>query len=718
MAERINEGRRRFLKISAAAGGGLLIGFSIMPQHAPRATAGEAAAPFAPNAWLRIDTDGQVTILVASSEMGQGVMTAIPMLVAEELNADWAKVKAEMAPAKPDYFNPSFGAQATGGSTAVRAYWAPVREAGAVAREMLVAAAAETWGVSEQACRAENGEVIHGASGRRLSYGALAVKAATLDVPDVVFLKEPDEFQLLGKPMPRVDAPAKVDGSAVFGQDVRVAGMLTATVLRCPVFGGKLKTLDARNTKKIKGVRGVLEIPSGVAVVADGFWPARRGRDALKVTWDEGPNANLDSAEISRRLKEATRDPGTVARQEGDPEKAFAKAAKTVHAEYEVPYLAHACMEPMNCTAHVRKDDCDVWVPTQAQTSTQRTAAEITGLEPESIQVHTTFLGGGFGRRSEQDFIADAVQLSKAMDAPVQVLWTREDDLQHDYYRPATYNRFSAALDAEGVPVAWRHDIAGPSIFSRVVPHAVEGGIDRTSVEGAANIPYAIPNIEVTYTIVDPGVPVGFWRSVGSSQNAYVTESFMDELAAAGGKDPVELRQRLLSEKPRHRGVLELAADKAGWGQDLPEGCYRGIAVAESFGSFVAQVAEISIDNDGAVRVDRVVCAVDCGMTVNPDTIEAQMQSGIVYGLTAALMGEITINKGHVVQNNFNDYPILRMDQMPKIEVHIVKSEQLPGGVGEPGTPPIAPAVTNAVFAATGTPLRRLPIRAANLRTA
>jgi isoquinoline 1-oxidoreductase beta subunit len=704
--------RRTFLKVAAAASGGLLIGAQL-PLFGKDAGP-PAAEPFAPNAWIRIGSDDQVTVLVGSSEMGQGAMTAVAMLAAEELDADWNRVRAEFAPVDKAYTNPLIGLQLTGGSTTVRAFWKPVREAGATARALLLAAAAQTWGVTADTCQTANGAVLHKPSGRRLSYGELAGKAAGLPVPEKVALKDPAEFKLLGKAVPRLDIPAKVNGSAVFGQDVQVPGLLVAVVARCPVFGGKVKKWDAGRAEQVKGVRKVLSIPSGVAVVAEGFWPARQGRDALVVEWDEGPLAGVNSVDIQQQLQAAVEQgkEGAVARQEGDVGQALKSAVKTLEAVYEVPYLAHACMEPMNCTAHVRADGCDIWVPTQSQTLARQTAAEITGLSPEKIRIHTTFLGGGFGRRAEQDFLAEAVQIAKAVGVPVKVLWTREDDMQHDFYRPVAYNRLSAGLDARGLPVAWSHRIAGPSILTRFNPQWIKNGIDNSAVEGAANLPYAIPNIAVTYARVDTGVPVGFWRSVGHSQNYFITECFLDELAAAGGQDPYELRRALLAAHPRHQRVLELAATRAGWGTPLPQGRARGIAVAECFGSVVAEVAEIAL-TDGQVRVHKVVCAVDCGTVANPNAVEAQMQSGIVFGLTAALYGEITIENGRVRQSNFHDYPLLRIDAMPEVQVHIVPSSEPPGGVGEPGTPPIAAAVANAVFAATGKPVRKLPIQLA-----
>jgi isoquinoline 1-oxidoreductase beta subunit len=707
--------RREFLKISGALGGGLLISVHLgaCKQDTPpkESATSTAVAEFEPNVWITLSPDDSVTIRVGSSEMGQGVMTALPMLIAEELDADWNKVKAEFAPVNPAFANPISGRQQTGGSSAVRGYWKLLREAGAAGREVLISAAAQTWGVPAQDCHAENGSVIHEQTGRRLRYGELATAAAQLPVPDAVFLKDPDQFKLLGTAQACLDGPAKVDGSAVFGIDVQLPGLLTATVVRCPVYGGKVVRFDDAAAKKVSGVRQVVSISSGIAVVADHFWAAKLGRDALKIEWDYGPAVALDTATITQRFAEVV-DDGSIGRDDGNANQAIDNASKTIDAVYEVPYLAHACREPMNCTAHVREDGCDIWVPTQAQTRTHSTGMQLTGLPAEKVRVHTTFLGGGFGRRSEQDFVTDAIETSKAVGAPVKVVWTREDDIQHDYYRPATYNRLTAALDENGMPVAWRHRIAAPSISARDAKGREDSGKDWSATGGAMNLPYAIPNIQISYARVNTAVPVGYWRSVASSQNAYITECFLDELAAAGGKDPYQLRRELLRDQPRHRGVLDLAASKAGWDTPPPAGRFRGIAVAASFASFVAEVAEISIDQ-GRVRVHRVVCAIDCGMIVNPDTIAAQMESGVIYGLTAALKGEISIAQGRAQQSNFNDYPLLTLEECPEIEVHIISSTADPGGVGEPGTPSIAPAVANAVFAATGKPVRRLPIRLA-----
>lgn len=705
--------RRTLLGGGLAAGAGLVIGFHVPgPGRAARA----AERVFAPSAWIRIDRDGIVTIVNGMSEMGQGTGTTMPMIVADELEADWSKVRVEQAPADPAYGNPLLGGrQSTVGSMSIRGSMGLWRRAGAAAREMLVAAAAQVWGVPVEECYAEQGAVYHRPTGRRLAYGELVDRAAQLPVPQSPRLKTPAEFRLIGKTVRRLDTPDKVTGRAIFGIDVTVPGLLVATVERCPVFGGGVKSVDAAAARAVKGVRHVVRIASGVAVVADDYWSARRGREALRVAWDEGPNAALSSADISRGYAALARQPGRVARREGDAAGALARAARALEAVYEVPFLAHATMEPMNCTARVRPDRCDVWAPTQNQTGTQETAMRLTGLPRERVFVHTTLLGGGFGRRSETDFVAEAVELSRAVGAPVKVIWSREDDIRHDYYRPATYNVLRAVLDAGGMPVAWTHRIVGPSLLiPRKFPLGPDG-VDRTAVEGAANIPYAIPNVEVDWVYKDFGIPVGFWRSVGASQNAFVTESFVDELAHAAGRDPFEFRRALLGRAPRHRAVLELAAREAGWGTP-PPGRARGIAVAFSYGSYAAQVAEVSVAPDGRVRVHRVVCAIDCGIAASPDQVKAQMEGGIVFALTATLHGEITIEGGRVRQSNFHDYPMLRIDETPRIEVHILESGEAPGGAGEPGVPPLAPAVCNAIFAATGRRIRRLPVRPEELR--
>jgi len=694
--------RRDFLQVTGTIGAGLVIGFRIPNRR--------GVAPFAPNAWLRIGTDDSVLVIVDRSEMGQGVTTSLPMLLAEELEADWTKIRFEFAPADKAYINRLFGLQGTGGSSSVRAAWKPLREAGAQARTILIAAAAQTWGVEPASCRAEAGAVVHAATNRRLRYGALAQRAAALPVPPDVPLKDPKDWRLAGKPTKRLDTRFKVNGTAQFGIDVRVPGMLTAVVARSPVFGGKVSSFDATAAKAIPGVRHVVQISSGVAVVGDGYWPAKQGRDALKVSWDEGPVAQVSSATISSLFAQRATQDGAVARHDGDAVAALAGAAQRVEAVYEMPFLAHATMEPMNCTAHVRADGVDIWAPTQFQTGVQMVGGQIGGIAPEKVAVHTTYLGGGFGRRFELDFIMEALETSKAAGAPVKVIWSREDDIQHAQYRPANYHQLRAGLDASGRPVAWTHRIVAPSIMARMFPQTVKNGLDGEAVEGGVGLPYAVPNVHVDYQLTDTGIPVGFWRSVNNSFNAFAVEGFIDELAAAAKQDPYEYRRALLANAPRDRGVLELAATKAGWGTPLAAGRARGIAVYKSFESFAAQVAEVSVSPAGEVRVHRVVCAIDCGMHVNPSTIEAQMQSGIVFGLTAALKGAITIENGRVMQSNFHDYQMLRIAEMPVVEVHIVPSDEAPGGVGEPGTPPIAPAVCNAIFAATGKRIRRLPI--------
>ncbi len=657
-----------------------------------------------------------MTIVNSVPEMGQGTSTAMAMIVADELDADLARVHVEQAPADPArYANPVTGAQSYGGSRGIRDHLEMWRKAGAAAREMLKQAAAQEWGEPLESVETELGAVVHTPTGRRLPYGQLVAKAQLLPVPQNPTLKTPEQFRYIGKDVERLDIPAKVSGQAVFGLDVQVPGMLVATIQKCPVLGGTVRSFDASLAKAVRGVRDVVQVSSGVAVVADTFWAARKGRQALRVTWNEGPLAQLTSAQISREYAALARQPGQIARSEGDVAKTLAAAGRTLEAVYQVPYLHHATMEPMNCTAHVTEDACTVWAPTQNPGGSQAMAAKLTGLPVERVAVHTTLLGGGFGRRGEVDFVIDAVETSKAVGAPVKVVWTREDDMQHGFYRPATYNVLRAALDARGLPSAWFHRIVGPGIVVQK-GSAPSGTIDRTAVEGARNMPYDIPNLQVEWVDKDPGVPVGFWRSVGASQNAYVVEGFVDELAAVAGQDPVEYRRALLGKSPRLAGVLELAARQAAWGAPLPPGRARGVAVAASYESYAAEVAEVSVAPDGAVRVHRVVCAIDCGFAVDPDQVRAQMEGGVVYGLTAALHGRITIERGRVVQSNFGDYPMLRIGEMPLVEVHILESGEKPGGIGQPGVPPLAPAVCNAIFALTGKRIRELPIARTALR--
>ena len=710
--------RRSFIKVSGGAGVGLLVSFPLT------GTASAAGSSLAPSGWIKIDRDGVVTLTIDRSEMGQGVLTSMRMILADELEADWSAIVVGTIPDNPASWSRGM---MTAGSGSIRHSWKVLRTAGAAAREMLVSAAAARWDVEPSECRALNGEVIHEATKRRLSYGALADAAAALPVPEKPLLKDPREFRLIGKPVRRLDTPAKVNGSAVFAIDVDLPGLLVATVLRSPVLGGKVRRFNAEGAFAIPGVRHVLELPalpafeegmdrrtpteSAVAVVADSYWQAVKGRRALDVEWDEGPNAGLSSAGISEQFRALAKKEGIRTRDEGDA--SAASPSKKLEAFYETPYLHHATMEPMNCTAHVQGDRCEIWVGTQAQSGAQEAVARLLDIPRENVRVHTTLLGGGFGRRVETDFISEAVLLSKSAGVPIKVIWSREDDVQHGFYRPATYHRFVGGLDDRGEAMLWDHRIVAPSLLKftsgRSDPWERGSGIDSTSVEGARNLPYSIPHLRVELINADIPVPLGWWRSVGSSQNAFVTECFVDEMAEVAGEDPFEYRRKLLSDSPRHRRVLEIAASKADWGAPLPPGRGRGIAVAEAFGSYVAEVAEVSVEK-GRVRVHRVVCAVDCGQVVNPDTVEAQMEGGIVFGITAALYGSITLENGRVLQSNFHDYPLLRMDEMPKVEVHIVPNGDAHGGVGEPGVPPAAPAVCNAVFSLTGKRIRKLPI--------
>ena len=703
--------RRTFLKVSAAAGGGLIVG-GFLPGMSDLTV--EAAGLFEPSIWVKIGADESVTMTLTMLEMGQGVMTSMPMLVAEELDIDWNKIKIEWAPADQKYGNPGFGGQQlTAGSNSVRSMWKVLRESGATARAMLMTAAAQTWGVAENTVSTEKGDVVHKASGRRLKYGALVDKAAALPVPKTVALKAPKDFNVLGQSLQRLDIPEKVNGKAEFGLDVKRPGMLIARVVRCPVFGGKVATFNADKAKAVAGVRHVVAISGGVAVAADNYWAASKGAQALEVKWDEGPLAKLNSADISRKYAELAEQPGKVARNDGDAAAALKGAAKSFERVFEVPFLAHACMEPMNCTADVRADRCDVWVPTQGQTASQQAAMAASGLPADKVRIFTTYLGGGFGRRGEADFVADAVETSKAVGKPVKVVWTREDDMQHDFYRPVTYVRMWAATDAAGKPVAYQMRMVQQSLMKRIggLP---PNGVDFISVDGAANLPYDIPNIRIEYTEADPGIPFGFWRSVGASVTGFVVEGFVDELATTAGEDPFEFRRKRLSKHPRHKAVLELVAEKSGWGKPLPQGHARGIALMECFGSIVGQVAEVSVTN-GSVKVHKMWCAVDTGWVINPDTIKAQMEGGTLYGLSAALNGEITIQNGRVVQRHFNDYKVVRMNEAPEVETHIVPSAEQPGGIGEPSTAVAAGALVNAVAAATGKRIYRLPIRAEQL---
>jgi isoquinoline 1-oxidoreductase beta subunit len=712
-------GRREFVRTGAAVGGGLLVTLHIpLPASASPARA-TAERDFAINAFVRIGTDESVTVISAHSEMGQGVYTSLPMLLNEELEANWANIRVEAAPVDKAYNHPVFGVQMTGGSTTSPAEWVRYRKMGAVARAMLIEAAAKQWNVAASSCHVENGAVIHGVTGQRATYGSLANAAAQLTAPAEVPLKDPKSFTLIGKPTHRLDTPSKANGTAQFGLDVHVPGMLTAVVARPPVFGGRVQKFDATEALKIPGVKAVVEVPSGVAVIAEGFWPANLGRNKLSIDWDLGSGANLSTDQMLRDFSAMSASPGTLAKKTGDPAAALKTAAKTITAEYDVPYLAHAMMEPLNCVVDLRADSCEMWVGTQFETVDRANAAQSAGLPPEKVKLHTTLLGGGFGRRANpaSDYIVEAVNVAKVAKAPVKVVWTREDDLKGGWYRPMWHDRFVAGIDTGGEPIAWTHTIVGQSIMQGTLfeAYGIKNGIDSASVEGAADLLYGIPNLQVDLHTPKLPVPVQWWRSVGHSHTGFSVEAFFDEVAFAGGKDPYELRRKLLANQPRMKSVLEMAAQKANWGSKLPAGVGRGIATHFSFDSYVAQVIEASVGKDGAVRVHRVVCAVDCGTVINPDTVKAQMEGGIIFGLTAALKTEITLRDGRVQQNNFYDYQMLRIFESPQIEVHIIPSTESPTGVGEPGVPPVAPALANAIFAATGKRVRRLPIRVSDL---
>lgn len=742
--EKINKSRRRFIKLGIFAGSVLVVGaylrFGGEVQKDPDDVWDTDPAAFAPNAWLRINKDNTVTVRINHSEMGQGVTTALAMIVAEELDADWSKITVEFAPAEAIYKNPRFNGQLTAASTSVRTSWDILRNAGACAREILVAAAAMKWKVPVSTCQAFKGEVIHYPSGSTIGFGELTTTAAGLPLPKSVRLKNTNQFNFVGQRIPRLDTAEKIDGRAVFGIDVHFTGLLIATVVHPPVFASKLQKLQSRQALRMPGVRHIVEIDSGVAVVADTFWQAIQGADELAIEWESGGLSNVSSQSIRRDWIGRVKEEGKKIFSSNDIEKSLAGAVKTIDAAYELPYMAHATPEPMNCTAHVRNDGCDIWAPTQSQEGAQEIAARITGLSYDKINVYTTYLGGGFGRRIEVDCVAEAVQISKAVKAPVKVIWTREEDMRHDVYRPATYNVLRAGLNDQGLPVAWTHKIIGPDhmaqrlpgLIPSTLPYFVPRGVrniitplakkilpsvvpGEKATEGAAPLSYAIDAVQVNFLNSDPGIPTGFWRSVAYSQNVFIVESFMDEIAFAAGRDPVNLRYELLIKDLRLRHVLELAAQKAGWGRRQQTDKYQGVAVLNFHDTRLCFVADVTVNTHGRIRVHRVVCAVDCGIVVNPKIVEAQMEGGIAFGLSAALKGRITIAKGRVEQSNFDDFPILRMDEMPIVEVHLVKNRHSPSGIGESAVPLIAPAVANAIFAATGKRIRKLPIRSEEL---
>ena len=712
--------RRSFLKTSAAVSGGLVVNFVLPLALRPALAQPTTAAGFAPNAFVRIDRQGGVALVMPMVEMGQGIYTATAMLLAEELEVGLDQVRLEHAPPNDVlYANSILHIQTTGLSSSIRAFWVPLRQAGAVARTLLIASAAMRWGVDTNGCRAEHGEVLHTASGRRLSYGDLVAAAAALPVPapDGVALKTPKEFTLIGTPAKRVEAPEKVNGRTEFGIDVRLPGMRFAAIAISPVLGGKPKSVNDAAARAVKGVRQVVRVDEAVAVVADHMWAAKKGLTAAAIQWDDGPGARVDSAGIVRQLEQASRQPGAVARNVGDAQHTLAGAAQRIDAVYQQPFLAHAAMEPMNCTVHCGKDACEIWVGTQAPTLTQAMVAELTGLPKAAITIHNYLLGGGFGRRLETDGTLIAVKIARQVNAPVKVIWSREEDIQHDLYRPYYYDRLSAGLDASGKPVAWTHRVSGSSVMARYVPPLFHNGLDPDAVESAAETPYTFPNIHVDYVRVEPpGIRTAFWRGVGVTHNVFVVESFIDELAHAAKQDPVSFRKALIAD-PRALGVLTLAAEKSGWGSPVPARWGRGVSLQFAFGTYLSQVAEVEVAANGSVRVHRIVCAVDCGIAINPDTIAAQVEGGSLFGLTAALYGAITLKNGRVQQGNFNDYRPMRMNESPLIETYLVKSAESPGGFGEAPTAAVAPAITNAIFAATGTRIRTLPIDPALLKS-
>ncbi|MFZ2075385.1 MAG: molybdopterin cofactor-binding domain-containing protein [Xanthobacteraceae bacterium] len=676
------------------------------PEQPPDSTQGK----FAPNAFIRIDRSGQTTLVMPQVEMGQGVYTAIPMILAEEFDADFSKVTLEHAP--PDdklYGNPIFGIQVTGNSNSIRSFWKPLRAAGAAARLMLVQAAAQQWQVDPTSCSASNGIVSHASTGRTLSYGDLIAAASAQPVPQDPPLKDPKDFTLIGKPLKRLDTPNKTDGKVVYGIDAMLPGMKFATLAQCPVFGGKVGRVDDSAAKKIPGVQQIVVLDDLVAVVGDHMWAAKKGLDALVISWDEGANAKINSSNIWDDLRAASKKDGVVAKSVGDVAKGLAQGER-VDGEYELPFLAHATMEPLNCTVHVTPDSCEVWTGTQVLTRVQQYAAQAAGLPLEKTTAHNHLLGGGFGRRLEPDMVAAAVRIGKQVDGPVKVVWTREEDIQHDIYRPVYRDVISATL-SEGKIAAWKYRISGSSIMARWAPSIFINGIDIDAVDSAVDNPYDIPNFQVEYVRAEPpAVPTGFWRGVGPNNNVFATECFMDELARKAGADPIAFRLGMLGKTPRLKAALELVAEKSGWGQPLPARTGRGVCAQPSFGSFIATVVEAEVDNHGGVHLRRVTSAVDTGIAVNPDTIVAQLQGGLIFGLTAALFGEITIERGRVRQSNFNDYRMLRIDEVPRIDIHVIKSGEDPGGIGETGATAGPPALRNAIYAATGVALRRLPI--------
>ena len=706
--------RRRLVAAGLAGGLVLALRLPLRAANAPE-PGSDPAAEFAPDAFIRIDHAGKTTLVMPQVEMGQGIYTAVAMILAEELDADFSQVVLEHAPPNDKlYGNPLFGIQVTGNSNSIRAFWKPLRVAGAAARAMLVQAAAAQWQVDPASCAAAGGKVMHAASGRVLAYGDLVDAASALPVPKDPKLKDPKDFTLIGKPLKRFDTPNKTDGKVVYGIDVVVSGMKFATLAQSPVLGGKVAHVDDGEARKIPGVRQIVVLDDLVAVVGDHFWAAKSGLDALTITWDEGANANVDLSDIWSDLRAASRKDGIVAKSVGDVDKGLAEGER-VEGDYELPFLAHATMEPQNCTVRLTPGACEIWTGTQVLTRAQAAAAKAAGLPLDKVTAHNHLIGGGFGRRLEADMVTAAVRIAKQVDTPVKVIWTREEDMQHDVYRPVYRDVISASLK-DGRIVGWKYKVCGSSVFARWIPPAFVHGIDADAVDSAVDMPYDIPNRQVQYVRAEPpGVITGFWRGVGPNNNVFAIECFMDELARKAGKDPVEFRRGMLGTNPRAKAALDLVAEKSNWGAALPPRVGRGVSVQPSFGSCIATVVEAEVDETGEVHLRRVTSAVDTGIAVNPDTIAAQLQGGLVFGLTAALYGEVPISKGRVRLSNFNDYRMLRIDQVPRIDVHVIKSGEDPGGIGETGVTAGLPALRNAIYAATGVALRRLPIDRAAL---
>jgi isoquinoline 1-oxidoreductase beta subunit len=714
IAQKISDGVSRRVLLTGGLAGGFLLAFHLpvraLAPNEPVQLPDDTSGKFAPNAFIRIDPANHTTLVMPQVEMGQGIYTAVAMILAEELDADFKQVTLEHAPANEKlYANPAFGVQATGGSTSVRAFWKPLREAGATARAMLVQAAAQQWQVDPASCTTAKGEVMHKESGRTLSYGALALAASAQTPPKDVALKDPKDFVLIGKPLKRFDTPDKANGKVVYGIDAILPDMKFATLAACPVFAGKVGKVDDSAARKIPGVRKIVVLDDMVAVVGDHMWAATKGLEALVIDWDEGPNARLSSEDIWQDLRAASEKDGVVAKSEGDIAKGLATGER-LDASYELPFLAHATMEPLNATIHVKPDSCEIWTGTQIMARVQSEAAKAAGLPVEKVIVNNHLIGGGFGRRLEPDMVVAAVRVAKEVDGPVKVVWTREEDIQHDIYRPVYRDTIAATLSG-GKIVGWKYKVSGASIMARWLPPAFQNGIDIDALDSATDMPYDIPNFHVEYVRAEPpAVPTGFWRGVGPNNNVFAIECFMDELARKAGKDPIDFRRGMLGKNPRLLAALNLVAEKSGWGQPLPARVARGVCAQPSFASFIATVVEAEVDEHGEVHLRRVTSAVDTGIAVNPDTIAAQLEGGLIFGLTAALYGEITIDRGRVQQSNFHDYRMLRIDQAPKIEVHVIKSGEAPGGIGETGATAGPPALRNAIYAATGVALRRLPI--------